>query len=160
MGALAPTHYQSLLPTLGPEAMERAEGSLDHVPDVTQGQKTALNTREYRYAHFFNRVKREVAARWRAGEVYQATDPQGNVYGVRDRHTVVSVTLYPNGALAELEILSSSGVRALDLEALNAFQRAQPFHNPPKGLIDADGKIRFKFGFFLEISGGGFRFLP
>jgi len=157
---LAPTHYQGLLPTLGPQDLERLEGSIDHVLNVPKGNKTALNTREYRFAHFFNRVKREVSARWRAVEVYRAHDPRGEVYGVQDRQTVLNITLDASGALAGVEVLQSSGVRALDLEAIEAFKRAQPFYHPPKGLVDPDGKIRFKFGFFLEINGGGFRFLP
>ena len=157
---IAPTHYRGLLPTLGPQDLERLEGSIDHVLNVPKGNKTALNTREYRFAHFFNRVKREVSARWRAIEVYRAHDPRGEVYGVQDRQTVLNVTLDASGALAGIEVLQSSGVRALDLEAIEAFKRAQPFYHPPKGLADPDGKIRFKFGFFLEINGGGFRFLP
>lgn len=160
LGRLAPTHYQSLLPTLGPQNLERLEGSIDHVLNVPKGRKTALNTREYRFAHFFNRVKREVSARWRAVDLYRARDPHGEVYGVQDRQTVLSVTLDEAGSLASVKVLQSSGIRALDLEAIEAFKRAQPFYNPPKGLADPDGKIRFKFGFFLEINGGGFRFLP
>lgn len=160
-GAMAPpTHYQSLLPTLGPQDLERLEGSIDHVLNVPKGNKSALNTREYRFAHFFNRVKREVSERWRAIDVYRAHDPRGQVYGVQDRQTVLNVTLDASGALAGVEVIQSSGVRALDLEAIEAFKRAQPFYNPPKGLADPDGKIRFKFGFFLEINSGGFRFLP
>ena len=34
---------------------------------------------------------------------------------------------------------------------------AQPFPNPPQALRDGDGRIRFKFGFHLEIDGRGFR---
>jgi len=160
LGSLAPTHYRSLLPTLGPQELSRLEGSIDRVVEVPKGRQTALNTREYRFAHFFNRVKREVSERWRAIEVYRARDPRGQVYGVKDRHTVINVTLDSSGALAGVELLQSCGIMALDLEAIEAFKRAQPFHNPPKGLADPDGKIRFKFGFFLEIQGGGFRFLP
>ena len=41
---------------------------------------------------------------------------------------------------------------------LAAFRRAQPFLNPPKGLVK-DGQFSFEFGFFFEISSGrhGFR---
>jgi hypothetical protein len=158
-GQLTPTHYQGLLPTLGPQDSRRADGSIDHV-EVPTGDSTALNTREYKYAHFFNRVKREVAARWFAVEALRGRDPRGDVYGVKDRHTVLAVTLYPNGSIARLEVERESGLPFLDAEAVSSFERAQPFHNPPAGLADSDGLIRFKFGFFLEIGGGAFRFLP
>jgi outer membrane biosynthesis protein TonB len=39
----------------------------------------------------------------------------------------------------------------LDDEAVHAFQLASPFPNPPQGLLEADGSIRFQFGFFFEI---------
>ena len=42
----------------------------------------------------------------------------------------------------------------MDEEARRAFRDAQPFANPPLGLADADGKIRFEFGFYFEITGG------
>ena len=42
----------------------------------------------------------------------------------------------------------------LDDEAVTAFRDAQPFPNPPPGLVDPDSKlITFRFGFYFEISG-------
>ena len=48
----------------------------------------------------------------------------------------------------------SSGVEFLDDEAVAAFERAQPFPNPPPGLVD-HGEVHFTFGFFLEPGRGG-----
>jgi hypothetical protein len=39
----------------------------------------------------------------------------------------------------------------LDDEAIAAFREASPFPNPPQGLLDETGRIRFQFGFFFEI---------
>ncbi len=36
---------------------------------------------------------------------------------------------------------------------MKAFERAQPFPNPPPGLVENDSTVRFQFGFFLEMSG-------
>ena len=41
----------------------------------------------------------------------------------------------------------------LDLEAIKAFERAQPFPNPPPAILAMDQTVRFQFGFFLELSG-------
>lgn len=154
---LTPTHYQSLLPSLGPQDLARIDGSLDHVTEVQKGDQTALNTKEFRYAFFFNRVKREVSARWNpAGELGRA-DPRGQVYGVRDRSTVLSIALKPDGTISKIDVTQASGIPLLDREAVSAFLRAQPFHNPPKGLIEEDGLIRFKFGFYLEIGSRSFK---
>lgn len=155
--SLVPTHYQSLLPTLGPQDQVRLDGSLDHVENIQRADKTALNTTEYRYAFFFNRVKRAVREHWQPANELMRLDPRGEIYGVRDRETIIAVTLKPNGSIFKIEISRASGIPQLDREALNAFLRAQPFHHPPQGLVEKDGLIRFKFGFYLEIGSRRFR---
>ncbi len=154
---MTPTHYQSLLPTLGPRDLSRVDGSLDHIERVKRGNQTALNTREFKYAFFFNRVKREVSARWKPTQRLGQVDPRGQVFGVRDRKTILAVTLNPDGSIAKIDVTGPSGVPLLDREAVSAFLRAQPFHHPPQGLVEADGLIHFKFGFYLEIGSRSFR---
>ena len=74
------------------------DGSIDHVKDVARGEGTFLNTRAYKHAWFFNRVKRRVRREWRAAETYRRNDPSGRIYGVRDP-SIVDVTLSPEGSL-------------------------------------------------------------
>ena len=126
--------------------------SNDHVKDVPEGDETLLNTREFRYATFFNRVKRGVSNNWNPAGVYMRADPYGNVYGIRDRQTVLNVELGTDGAVADVNVAQSCGLDFLDLEAVQAFQKASPFPNPPTGLLETDGRIRFQFGFYFEIS--------
>jgi len=152
MSALAPTHVRSLLPTLGPHNQVRQDGSIDHVPQVKRGDQTMLNTNEYRYAVFFNRVKRAVGSQWSPQNTLRRVDPTGRVLGVEDRKTILSVTLNREGVVVDISVLKPSGVYQLDQVAINAFSRAQPFHNPPPGLVGSDGMIRFKFGFYLEFN--------
>lgn len=159
-GAPEPESWRALLPTLGPEELARKDGSIDHIDDVDKGAQTFLNTRDYKYAWFFNRVKRGVSQRWRAVDAHRRHDPYGRVHGVRDRRTVVEVTLSSSGHLEDIIVMKDSGVAFLDDAAITAFEEAAPFPNPPDGLKDADGKIRFRFAFFLEIDSRGLRFLP
>lgn len=156
-GPAGPAGVASLLPTLGPEELARRDGSIDHVEDVAEGDQTFLNTREYKYAWFFNRVKDSVQQHWDAADAHRRHDPYGRIYGVRDRVTVLEVTLNADGTLDDVFVSKDSGVAFLDEAALRAFRRAQPFPNPPPGLQDPDGRIRFRFGFYLEINGGGLR---
>ena len=137
--------------------MELKLGTIDHVENMREGDGTFLNTRAYRHAWFFNRVKNSVGQRWRAADAHRRNDPRGRIYGVRDRLTVVQVTLSPHGDLDEILISKNSGVTFLDEAAIDAFRSAQPFPNPPLELQDADGQIRFKFGFFLEINSRNFQ---
>ncbi|MHB8416804.1 MAG: TonB family protein [Myxococcales bacterium] len=127
----------------------------DHLEGVEQGEGTYLNTREWKYAGFFNRVKQSVAEHWDPGTVMRRRDPSGEIYGWRDRRTILSVTLDRTGGIAELTVEKSCGVDFLDEEAMTAFKRAQPFLNPPPALVDESGVIKFSFGFYLEMNSGG-----
>jgi TonB family protein len=141
---------------LGRQSLEQLDmvsgaPSNDYIKDVPKGEETLLNSKEFRYATFFNRVKRGVSDHWNPGEVYLRHDPYGNIYGVKDRYTVLNVVLDSEGGLSDVSVAHSSGVGFLDDEAVHAFQLASPFPNPPQGLLENDGLIRFQFGFFFEI---------
>lgn len=119
----------------------------DVLDGIETDESTALNTREFRYASFFNRVKQAVKAKW---------DPDGRLKALTTRKsifttkmTLLNVTLRPDGSLAEVYVIEPSGIDALDAEAVGAFERAAPFPNPPPGLI-RQGLIRFSFGFTVE----------
>lgn len=127
--------------------------------DVDQGDATFLNTREFRYAQFFNRLKQRVGEQWNADAILRRHDPRG-LYAARERATIVWVTLRSDGRVADVKVKSSSGLNFLDEEAVAAFQRAGPFPNPPQALFDSEGLLRFGFGFYLEpagVGGSGFR---
>jgi TonB family protein len=138
-------------PSKGNLSMVTGAPSNDHLPGVEEGEETLINTKEFKYATFFNRIKRGVSNHWNPGEVYMRHDPYGNIYGVKDRYTILSVELDINGALKDVSVSRSSGLSFLDDEAIHAFQEASPFPNPPKGLLDESGRILFQFGFYFEI---------
>jgi TonB family protein len=143
--------------TASPEMLERAigagQGSMDYLKDIDDGDSTALNAKKWKFSAFFNRMKRAVAQEWHPDVVYVQHDPSGNVYGVKDRVTVLRVSLKPDGHILATNVVQSSGVFPLDDEAIAAFQRAQPFQNPPKDLVGSDGEIHFSFAFIFELSG-------
>jgi protein TonB len=49
-----------------------------------------------------------------------------------------------------VQVVSDSGVRDLDQAAVEAFQEAAPFPNPPSGIVDSDGTIKIRWDFILE----------
>jgi TonB family protein len=126
----------------------------DHLQDAEEGEGTFLNTREWKYASFFNRVKQNVGMHWDPNSELRRRDPTGGIYSGKDRYTLVNVTLDQKGMVQEIHVEKSSGLDFLDLEAVASFERAQPFPNPPAGLLDGDSTVRFSFGFFLEMGGG------
>jgi TonB family protein len=142
---------------LSDKALSKAIGAPfpDYLDNVPEGDKTLLNTKRWRFASFFNRVKRAVAQQWHPGRVYRRHDPTGNIYGFRSRLTVLKITLNKNGSIAKVVLKKPCGLSFLDNEATRAFKAAGPFPNPPRRLINKkSGKITFSFGFLFEIMRG------
>ena len=152
-GARGPPGLVSLVPS--PGALDRIAGAApnDYL-DLEEGDGTFLNTREWKFSGFFNRVKQSVGMQWNPNAVLSTRDPTGNIYGGRDRFTLLQVTLDDRGELRDVSVQKSCGVDFLDLEAVHSFERAQPFPNPPPGLLQADSTVSFEFGFFVDMSGG------
>jgi TonB family protein len=144
----------TLTPSFAQLARAVGSGTQDALKDIDEGDETALNSKKWRFAAFFNRVKHQVQEHWHPDDVYRRRDPTGAIHGRTNRLTIVRVQLNPNGNLANVALETPSGLEFLDDEALQAFRAAQPFPNPPRQLIDqADGLISFQFGFLFEISG-------
>lgn len=149
---------KSLMPDFGLTFRDGGAPMNDHLKGVEEGDGTWLNTKAFKYASFFNRVKLKIAQRWHPDEAQQHYDPTNSIYGTQNRYTVISIELNgQDGRLNTAEVQRSSGVDFLDREALSAVQLAAPFPNPPKGLAEDDGKITFPFGFYFELSRAGVR---
>lgn len=133
----------------GGEAREGGGAPNDALDEVEAGDGTFLNTREWKFAAFFNRVKQSVSAKWDPNARLRA---RRDGLGSRDRLTVLHVALRPDGTLADVFVAQSCGLEQLDVEAMNAFSKAQPFPNPPAALVQ-DGFIRFGFSFHVTNEG-------
>jgi TonB family protein len=146
------------LATLTPSSavLDKLSGAApnDHLSGVDEGEGTFLNTKEWKYSSFFNRVKQSIGMHWDPSSQLRQRDPSGEIYRGRDRYTVLNVTLTEKGLVKEVYVEKSSGLEFLDLEAVRSFERAQPFPNPPPGLASSDALVHFSFGFFLEMGGG------
>lgn len=127
---------------------------LDHLEGVMEGDSTAINTRGWAFASFFNRVKDKVERYWHPDREFQARDPYGNIYGTKDRTTVLLVVLRADGSLKKAYIMDPSGASFLDDEAKEAVEKAAPFPNVPAGLLDThDNLVKFTFHFIVQVGG-------
>lgn len=125
----------------------------DYVKDVKSGLQTLLSTREFVYYAYYSRIKDALRQHWEptVREKVKIIYRQGrSIASARDRVTQVLVTLNPKGELIRIEVLTQSGVQALDNAAVEAFHAAAPFPNPPKGMIEQDGTIKIRWDFVLE----------
>ena len=147
---------ESLRPTIGTIARISGSPSNDYVENVPEGDGTFLNAKEFKYATFFYRVKDSVGNIWYDMVVRELRrrDPTGNIYGPRDRATLLTVRIDLDGRLASVQVANSSGVQFLDDVAIQAFKMAEPFPNPPSAMADPDGYIKFNFQFVMLRSRG------
>jgi hypothetical protein len=143
----------NLMPTFSAAASAVKGAGIDSLEKVgEEGPKTLLDTDEWQYAGFFNRVKNSVAQYWHPGPAYALHDPTGRVYGYKDRETIVKVVLECDGQLKHTYVKQPSGAEFLDEVAVSAIKKAAPFTNPPKALCDEDeGIIAFRFGFLVKV---------
>ncbi len=142
---------RDLRPTLGTVARIAGSPSDDYIENVPEGEGTFLNTRSFKYATFFYQVRDSVGGFWR-GDIrreMRRRDPTGDVYGFGDFKTLLYIRLNENGGLNEVKVAESSGHDFLDTLAVRAFEKAGRFPNPPKGIVDPDGQIKFHFAFVL-----------
>lgn len=125
----------------------------DHLKDVKSGLQTLLSTREFVYYAYYNRIKEALRQHWEPNvrEKVKIIYRQGRtIASAQDRVTQVMVTLNKNGELVKIEVLTQSGVEALDGAAVEAFRQAAPFPNPPKGMVETDGTVKIRWDFVLE----------
>lgn len=159
-----PTPGAAARPSLSPRAVNGLDGlrqqwgspgtfdALDD--DIEEGEGNLLNSRRFKYASFFNRVRDQIAKEWRPAQVHRAHDPDGSKYGEKPRYTRLHISLNADGSLRKISLAKSCGADFLDEEAIRSVRAAAPFSNPPAGLVEGpNNTIDFSFGFILEVGG-------
>jgi len=130
----------------------------DKLQNVDQSLKTALNTREYKYYGYYQRIKTQLNQWWQpqVKEKVSRLMTRGrtiasvNENGGGSKITKLIIVLNDAGTLVKVQVLAESGVRDLDDAAVEAFRQAAPFPNPPKGMVENDGTIKIRWDFVVE----------
>lgn len=124
----------------------------DYVQDVALGDFTQLNTVEYRFYGFFHRIRQKLEQHWGNSlrEKSEALFRSGRrMPASQDLITSLQVTLNEKGEIVAVKILGASGVKELDDAAIESFNQAGPFPNPPKDLL-VNGKAVIEWGFVVK----------
>jgi len=127
--------------------------TVDHLKNIDQGIETLLNTREFKYYTYYNRIRKQLSQYWepKVKEKVSTMYQQGRrIASAQDRITKLLIVLDASGTLVNVQVLSDSGVRDLDDAAVESFRAAAPFPNPPKGIIETDGTVKIRWDFVLE----------
>jgi protein TonB len=125
----------------------------DHVKGVQETETTALNTREFIYFSYYQRIRDQLERAWRpllqnqlARLFRTGRNPASNMEHV----TRTVVTLDSKGEVIRVQVLEESGTRDLDDAAIRAFNEAGPFPNPPRGLVEETGQVKIQWQFVLR----------
>lgn len=123
----------------------------DYVQEVQLGDFTHLNTVEYKYYGFFHRIRQKLEQFWGNSiqEKSQAIFRSGRKIASQDYVTSLQVTLNAKGEIIAVKILGASGVKELDDAAVESFNQAGPFPNPPKDLL-VNGRATIEWGFVVK----------
>lgn len=140
----------------GQQGVDRgvASSSTDKLEKVEMSLKTQLNTREYKYYGYYQRIKHQLNSFWQP-EVKQKVSrlmTQGRTIASDSNSKVTKLIIVLNeaGTLVNVQVIAESGVRDLDEAAIEAFRQAAPFPNPPRGMIENDGTIKIRWDFVVE----------
>ncbi len=139
------------LGNLGPAGQMAANNDL--IKDASEGSQTLLNTKEFAFYSFYQRVRRQLEQFWEPS-LRDRLDKMINrgrmIASDREHSTKLMVIMNAEGVITRIQVENTSGMMDLDEVAIEAFNKAGPFPNPPKGMVEVDGKVRVEWEFVLR----------
>lgn len=125
----------------------------DFIKGVQEGERTLLNTKEFVFYGYFQRIREQLDRAWKPilkeqiGKLYKTGR---HLASNQDHTTQTMVTLNKKGHIVRVQVVEASGTRDLDDAAVRAFNQAGPFPNPPRDLIDENGLFQIRWDFILR----------
>lgn len=143
------------LGNLSPEKRKLGQSAAtnDYLKDIEHGAQTLLNTKEFAYFTFYQRVRKQLEQFWEPGlraKIQKMYDRGRNLATNKEHATKLLVVLNSKGTITRILVQDTSGINDLDQAAIEAFNRAGPFPNPPKGMLEQDGTVKVAWEFVLR----------
>jgi len=135
-----------------PSEKAQLGASNDYIEDIPLGDMTKLNTTEYKYYGFYHRIKQKLEQHWgksvqeKMNELYRK---KGRVPASVTKVTSLLVRIDKMGNIKNILLKGSSGINELDQAAIESFNKAGPFPNPPNGMLK-NGLAQIEWGFVLK----------
>ena len=110
----------------------------DYVDGIKQSDRTALNTKEYLYFGYHQRIRTRLEHEWThlLKETLTKFYRSGRQLASETEYTTkLMVVLNDRGEITHVKILNMTGTQELEDVAVRAFNQAGPFPNPPSGLV-------------------------
>ncbi len=138
---------------LAPGSRGQVASSNDYLKGVSIGAQTLLNTKEYVYFSFYQRVRKQLEQYWEPSlrdKLFKMVARGRTIASETEHATRLYVVLDAVGKIRKIQVKGTSGVMDLDDAAVEAFNKAGPFPNPPQGLTDQEGIVRIEWEFILK----------
>lgn len=124
----------------------------DFLDDIPLGDFTRLNSQEYEFYGFYHRIREKLEQFW--GQNIQDKADKISKQGrsiASDSNLITGLTIMLNdsGEIVKIHLKSTSGVKELDDAAVQSFNQAGPFPNPPKGMLK-QGTAIIEWGFVVN----------
>lgn len=124
----------------------------DYIENIPLGDVTKLNSTRYKYYGFYNRIKKQLEQYWGTSienKMKRLYSTGRRLASGENRITSLSIKLNEKGDIMEVSIKSTSGIKELDAAAVEAFNKAGPFPNPPKGMLIKNEAV-IEWGFVVR----------
>jgi len=125
----------------------------DLVEGLEKADESILNTQESVYFTFFSRIHGQIYSAWDISLQNALRKNNGALRHLSSQDYYVTktfITLNRRGEILKVQLLQDSGVVELDHAALTALNKAGPFLNPPKGLVNESGIAEFPLSFIIR----------
>lgn len=126
--------------------------SNDYLEDIPLGDFTKLNTQEFEFYGFYNRIRERLEVFWGTNIQEKADSIMKSGRSIasdRNLITALEIQINDKGEIVKVNVNSTSGVRELDSAAVETFNQAGPFPNPPEKMIKA-GTATIKWSFVVN----------
>ena len=125
----------------------------DYVRGLRENETSELNTQESIFFSYFGRMYNQLYGAW-APIIRKQIEQQsaaGRKFSIEDSFiTRAMVTLSGKGEILKVQLLQESGNLELDQAAVIALNKAGPYPNPPKGMIDKNGNAQLPVRFIIR----------
>ena len=125
----------------------------EYIQGMKEGEVSSLNTKEFIFYSYFERVRRQLDQSWQPllrEQIDRIYKRGRHLASNTDFTTRTLITLTSKGEVKRVQLLEESGTTDLDQAAIDALNKAGPYPNPPKGLVEDTGQVEIRWDFILK----------
>lgn len=138
----------------GPKSQrwKRIQAALEnYVPEVREGNQTALKTRAHPYAAYIAAMHRKIHPLWGDGFLVDLDRmPAHDKFNDWSRFTKLELVLDNQGRVIKAGVVKPSGFLPFDVAALDVVFQAAPFGPPPRAILSYDGRVYLHWRFHRD----------